>query len=216
MTDHIFKNKTLEAESLTHKSFGRPHNERLEWLGDSILNAAVSEMLWRRFPQVGEGALTELRASLVRNESLARAARRVGLPPKLRLGAGEDASRGREKDSILAAAFEARIAAVKLDGGDPRALAESALADELESRATLMRESGENALKSEKTRLQEMLQKAGKSPPEYVVLRENRGSRESRFEVECEADGKKFPGAGKSVSAAEKNAATKALSELQQ
>ena len=210
---HKFKDKALEQTALTHKSFGRPHNERLEWLGDALLYAAVSEILWTRFPDLDEGVLTELRVSLVRNQTLAGAARRAGLAERLRLGAGEDGNKGREKDSILAAALEAHIGAASLDGGDFRALVAALLAEEIEARARLLKTDGADVLKSAKTRLQEVLQKAGKPAPSYRSRESFRGGRPF-FHAECEADGRVFCGEGGTVSAAEKLAAALALDEL--
>ena len=210
---HKFKDRALERRALTHKSFGRPHNERLEWLGDSLLNAAVSEILWARFPELDEGALTELRVSLIRNATLAAAARRAGLAERLRLGAGEEANNGRAKDSILAGALEAHIGAVRLDGGDVRGLVLALLEEEIEHRATLLESGGVDSLKSAKTRLQEVLQKAGRPAPLYCSAESVRGGRPF-FRAECSADGRIFHGEGGSVSAAEKLAAERALEAL--
>src|ERR1035437_2114865 len=112
-----FVNADLLREALTHRSFGQPHNERLEFLGDSVLNCAVSGELFCRYRDLKEGELSRLRAHHVRQESLYRVARKLDLGSFLRLGEGELKSGGFTRPSILADAFEALIGAVYLDGG---------------------------------------------------------------------------------------------------
>ena len=119
-----FRNALLLEEALTHTSYvneakhaGSAHNEKLEFLGDAVLSLVMSEYLATRLPHCSEGALSKLKAKLVSESSLARVARRLKLGDHLRLGRGEDQSKGREKDSLLANAMEAVIAAVHLDGG---------------------------------------------------------------------------------------------------
>src|SRR5690606_17761880 len=113
-----FKNPALLSEALTHKSYvnerkgARHHNERLEFLGDAVLSLIISDHLATRFPQLSEGALSKLKARLVSEACLAEAARRLDLGARLRLGRGEELSKGREKASLLADALEALIAAV--------------------------------------------------------------------------------------------------------
>ena len=119
-----FRDRELLQQALVHRSLlneqgGRPEDsyERLEYLGDAVLELTVSTELFRRFPVLNEGALTKLRSALVRGESLAKVARRLSLGDFLLLGKGEESSGGRQRDSILAAAFEAVVAAVYLDQG---------------------------------------------------------------------------------------------------
>ena len=119
-----FRDRELLQQALVHRSLlneqgGRPEDsyERLEYLGDAVLELTVSTELFRRFPVLNEGALTKLRSGLVRRESLAKVARRLSLGDFLLLGKGEESSGGRQRDSILAAAFEAVVAAVYLDRG---------------------------------------------------------------------------------------------------
>src|SRR5690606_18221285 len=119
-----FRDPVLARQALTHKSWTNEHrdsglgdNERLEFLGDAVLDLAISERLMARFPEAPEGVLSKLRAAMVDEESLSAVARRIGLGELLYLGRGEEASGGREKPSLLADAFEAVIAAVYLHGG---------------------------------------------------------------------------------------------------
>ncbi len=127
---HSFADPGLLARALTHRSAGSPHNERLEFLGDALLNLFVSEVLFQRWPRADEGALTRARAELVRESTLARIARRLDLGPRLKLGPGEMKSGGHRRDSILADALEARLDdfahAEARDGGKPHALARDA------------------------------------------------------------------------------------------
>ena len=211
---HKFRDPELEQTALTHKSYGRPHNERLEWLGDSVLGLAVSRILWERFPDTDEGILTEIRVALIRNDTLAGAARRAGFPERLRLGESERATEGRNKKSILAAALEAYLGALYLDGGDPAAAARELLAHEIEELARSLERDGATALKDAKTRLQEALQKAGHPLPAYENRTYLRAGR-PYFRVSCLADGKTYEGRGKSISRAEKAAAEAALLGLE-
>ena len=118
---HVFQNRKLLETALTHPSFGGdhhvPHYQRLEFLGDAVLELAVSRYLYFELPEVDEGKLTRIRAALVREESLNRAARRIGLGEFIRLSVGEERSGGREKPSILSDVMEAVLAAVYLDAG---------------------------------------------------------------------------------------------------
>lgn len=114
---HQFLNTTLLEQALTHRSYGALNNERLEFLGDSVLGMIVSEMLYKHFPKASEGDLSRLRAVLVKGEALAEMARSFDLGDQLRLGSGELKSGGFRRDSILAGAFEALIGAILLDAG---------------------------------------------------------------------------------------------------
>ena len=216
--DYKFRDEALEQTALTHKSFGKPHNERLEWLGDSLLSAAVSEILWRRFPSLSEGTLTEMRISLVRNETLAGAALRAGFAERIRLGRGEiRGKRGKklDKKSILAAAFEAYVAAVKLDGGDPAAAAAWLLSEEIEAAARILKEGPANAFRPAKTRLQELMQRHGRPLPEYLSWEFKRRRGLPHFRVDCTVEGQVFQGFGKSIRRAGDDAAKKALAALE-
>ena len=160
---YTFKDTKLLETALTHPSFGGdhhvPHYQRLEFLGDAVLELAISRHLYFEFPEVDEGKLTRIRAGLVREETLCRAARRLELGKYIRLSVGEDRSGGREKPSILCDVMEAVLAAVYLDGGFDRAVdvIRRALGDDLNPRMLV------DHLDA-KSRLQEILQRDGGMP----------------------------------------------------
>ena len=209
---YAFNDPGLLDQSLTHRSRGARNNERLEFLGDAILNFVVAELLYQAEPDAHEGRLTRLRAHLVRRESLAAIARGLNLGEVLRLGPGESKSGGRGRDSILADAFEAVIGAIYLDGGMPpcRGVLETLYRDRL---ARAAREVG---LKDPKTRLQEVLQGQGHALPQYTVVNLEGAPHDQSFTVECRADGIPNPvtGSGFSRRKAEQDAASKALEAL--
>ena len=158
-----FKNPALLKTALTHPSYGRehhvPHYQRLEFLGDAVLELAVSRYLFFELPEIDEGKLTRIRAALVREETLCRAAQRIGLGRFLYLSAGEEKTGGRKKPSILADVMEAVLAAVYLDGGfdDAVRIISTVLKDELRPEVL------EDHLDA-KSRLQEIMQQNGKMP----------------------------------------------------
>ena len=167
---YTFNDMKLLETALTHPSYGGdhhvPHYQRLEFLGDAVLELAVSRYLYFEFPEVDEGKLTRIRAGLVREETLCRAAQRLELGRHIRLSVGEDRSGGREKPSILCDVMEAVLAAVYLDGGFDEAVAviRRALADDLHPRML------EDHLDA-KSRLQEILQRDGDMPRyEFVSM----------------------------------------------
>lgn len=209
---HAFNDPDLLDQALTHRSCGAHNNERLEFLGDAILDFIVADLLFGGEPDAHEGRLTRLRAHLVRRETLALIARDVQLGETLRLGPGELKSGGRDRDSILADAFEAVVGAIYLDGGisSCRSVLETLYHDRL-ARAT-----GERGLKDPKTRLQETLQGQGRGLPQYSVLSLEGAPHEQRFTVACLVEGIPDPvtGFGPSRRKAEQDAATKALEEL--
>ena len=178
---HEFKNPALLEHALTHRSVGALNYERLEFLGDGLINFVVGEMLYAVRPQAPEGDLSRLRASLVCEESLARLAESLHLGEALRLGAGELKSGGYRRESILADALEAVLGAIYLDGGfEPARLAclrlyESALSGLPEAAA----------LKDPKTRLQELLQGQGRPLPRYEVVEESGPAHRRQFLVRC-------------------------------
>ena len=178
---YVFQSREILKQALTHRSFGTAHNERLEFLGDSILNCIIAQALYKRFLNVREGDLSRLRANLVRQETLAEIAQGLGLGEQLRLGEGELKSGGFRRPSILADGLEALFGAVFLDGGFDKA------------RETVLRlfepylsnldpqHSGKDA----KTTLQEFLQGRRLALPQYL-LRATRGEAHAQeFEVEC-------------------------------
>ena len=209
-----FDDVELLAQALRHRSAGRVNNERLEFLGDSILNLAISDYLYRHKPEASEGALSRLRASVVREETLARVARRIGLGEYLVMGSGELKSGGHRRDSILADALEALIGALFLDQGFAPAhrWVQDLFADELVSLPDAQ------ALKDSKTRLQEYLQRDRLSLPEYEVLSQSGQAHRQTFEVACrvECDGRRFEtnAKGSSRRRAEQTAAREMLETL--
>jgi len=209
---HHFADASLLYQALTHRSHGSPHNERLEFLGDGVLGCAIAEELCRRFPDLAEGELSRLRASLVRQTSLAAIARSVGIPEFLRLGEGEAASGGAGRTSILADALEAVFGAVFLDGGYPAA--RTAIRHTFG--AALERIDAGSTGKDPKTRLQEFLQASRRKLPEYRVAATRGAAHKQIFEVECVVGelGLAARGSGSSRRAAEQQAAQNLLDLL--
>ena len=215
--DHHFKDKDLLGQALTHRSYavekGResPDNERLEFLGDAVLDLLVGELLFHTFPDSPEGDLTKMRASLVNERSLAARAKEIGLDGFIMLGRGEEKTGGRTKPSILANAFEAVLGAVYLDGGLEAArgflyrlfqpLLKGGFSEEFDS--------------DYKTRLQEWTQAKFRETPSYV-LEETAGPDHNRvFQVAVHLQGELVArGQGRSKKEAERMAARRALELL--
>lgn len=217
-----FIDAALLDEALTHKSYvnerkspDATHNERLEFLGDAVLSLIISEHLAVQYSRLSEGALSKLKAKLVSESSLADAARRLGLGTRLKLGRGEELSKGREKASLLADALEAVIAAVYLDGGleSSRAFTLDVLAEELRHIESLQAKPGESDFK---TRFQEWCQKQHAILPRYVTVRESGPDHQKLFEVEV-LMGDKVVGVGRghSKKEAEQVAAQRALERVE-
>jgi len=209
---HKFGNQDLARQALTHRSFGTPHNERLEFLGDSILNCAVAMLLYERFAHLSEGELSRLRATLVNQASLHEVAAGLGLGERLRLGEGELKSGGFRRPSILADALEALLGAVFLDAGfeAARGAVLHMLGDKLESAGS------KPVDKDPKTALQELLQGRGLQLPRYVVQKTEGEAHDQTFIVECRVDdlGVVATGKGASRRAAEQAAAEGVLAQL--
>ena len=209
---HRFRHGELLEQALTHRSFGTPHNERLEFLGDGVLGCVVAEALLARFPQLSEGELSRMRASLVRQEALAAAAASLELAGYLRMGQGESAHGGAQRPSILADALEALFGAVFLDGGyaSARAAVLAALGGALAATDEL------TTAKDPKTRLQEVLQARRQGLPRYTVVATHGAAHEQVFEVECSIEGLALHARGRGASrrAAEQQAAQALLSRL--
>lgn len=207
-----FKDESLLLLALTHRSAAAAHNERLEFLGDSILGFVVAQMLYRQHANVPEGELSRLRASLVSKPALAVHARALKLGEHLILGSGEAKSGGRERESILADAVEALIAATYLDGGMEAA---TALVERLVAREV---SSGNKptAKKDSKTALQEALQARKQNLPDYVIVEVAGAAHEQVFTVECRLSSTQqaFTGSGESRKEAEQAAAELALGAL--
>lgn len=210
---HRFANPRLLEQALTHRSHSTPHNERLEFLGDSILNSVVAAELFARFPTLEEGRLTRMRASLVREESLHRVALEIGLGDHLRLGKGALKSGDFRRASVLADALEAVFGGVFLDAGFDAAremivrVLTPAL-DVLDPKAVS---------KDSKTRLQEWLQGHKYALPQYAVVATHGAGHNQLFEVECligELEVRTV-GTGASRRAAEQDAARQAFARIQ-
>jgi len=177
--DYTFRDRKLAELALTHRSVGRPNNERMEFLGDSLVNMLVAELLYEAHPHASEGELSRLRAELVNGKALAGVARELELGDDLHLGQGEMKSGGQRRDSILADAFEAMLAAVYLDGGFDAC------------RDTVRGLFGERVAaiprshKDAKTRLQEWLQAGGWDLPVYELIAAKGEDHARTFDVVC-------------------------------
>jgi ribonuclease-3 len=209
--NYRFRDPALAELALTHRSAGKPNNERLEFLGDALLGAFVAEMLYEAHPNASEGELSRLRAQLVNGQALADIARQLELGDRLKLGPGELKSGGFRRDSILADAFEALLAAIHLDGGLEacRGVVRSLFATRI---ATLPRSS-----KDAKTRLQDRLQARGLPLPNYALLGTGGEEHARVFDVSCAIEAPlalAADGRGGSRRAAEQEAAEAVLSRL--
>jgi ribonuclease-3 len=212
---YSFKNKDLFDQALTHRSWLNEHkgaresNERLEFLGDAILEYIVSKDIYDRFPNREEGYLTSLRANLVNTVSLANLAKRLGLGLLLFLSKGEEESGGRDNESLLADTLEAVIGAIFIDSGIRAAqdFIEKYLLNDIEARA-------QSPLKDAKSRLQEYVQSKGYSAPKYRVLSASGPDHNKKFSVEVAINGEAWGrGEGKSKNTAQQEAARQALAQ---
>ena len=211
---HRFRRPELLEQALRHRSAGTPHNERLEFLGDALVNLFMAEALYTQWPKVDEGALTRARAELVRESSLARIARDLDLGARLTLGPGEMKSGGHRRDSILADAVEALVAAIYLDS-------------DFETCRTAVLPWFEKAMaalpppnkvgKDAKTRLQEWLQGRQKPLPVYTLISEEGEEHARTFRVTCTLAQPEIvtEGEGSSRRAAEQVAAEAALARIE-
>jgi ribonuclease-3 len=209
---HTFQQPKLLIQALTHRSFSADHNERLEFLGDSVLSLAVSALLYERLPDMPEGDLSRVRANLVKQEALAALAVRLALAQGLRLGEGERRSGGDKRPSILADALEALVGAVYLDAGF---VAAERLVRRLYANVPLNAEMTQRA-KDPKTELQEWLQGRKMKLPLYRVVATLGEAHQQTFDVECciEETGVIERGLGASRRAAEQAAAAAMLSKM--
>ena len=216
-----FKSLGLLEEALTHSSLVNEqktalpqHNERLEFLGDAVLSLVMSEYLASALPQSSEGTLSKLKAQVVSEASLAHVARRLGLGGHLKLGRGEDRSKGREKDSLLADALEAVLAAVHLDGGFEvsRMVTRHIFSEELTHIASQQEQPGAGDYK---TQFQEWCQRRHDMLPRYATVRETGPDHQKLFEVELSIQGEVVGrGEGRSKKEAEQQAAKQALQQV--
>jgi ribonuclease III len=179
---HRFRDPRLLALALTHRSFSAEHNERLEFLGDSVLNLAVAALLYQRLTDLPEGDLSRVRANLVKQDTLHKIAVDLGLAGMLRLGEGEARSGGHKRPSILADALEALIGAVHLDAGY---MAAEALVHRLYANVEIKPQMSA-AAKDPKTELQELLQGRKMKLPAYRVVNTLGAAHKQTFDVECE------------------------------
>jgi ribonuclease-3 len=209
---YTFRDAALRERALSHRSIGARNNERLEFLGDGLVNLLVAELLYERFPHADEGELTRWRARLVSEPALAGIARELELGEQLRLGPGELKSGGFRRDSILADALEAIVAAVYLDGGweTCRSLVRGLFEHRLEDAANAQD-------KDPKTRLQELLQANGLALPAYELSATSGADHAKVFDVTCTiaAWELRSEGRGGSRRAAEQAAAAAAFELVQ-
>lgn len=207
-----FKDARLLIRALTHRSLGPDHNERLEFLGDAVLSVAVSAMLFERFAGSDEGDLTRVRAHLVREDSLHRAALQLGLPALMRLSEGEARGGGAQRASILADAVEALLGATFVDGGflPAQTIVRRLFGELIESSEV------ESWTKDAKTELQEWLQARRMPVPSYRITGTQGQAHEQTFEVECAVPVLKLTqsGQGRSRRMAEQDAAARLLDTL--
>jgi ribonuclease-3 len=214
---HSFRDEALLRLALTHPSVAHEanaaltHNQRLEFLGDSVLGLALTRALFEKFPTADEGALTKSRAKLVNAGSLTARARDLGLGAHLILSRGEENSGGRERTSALADAFEAVVGAVFLDGGFEAA--REFVLREFANDFSALAEAGD--IENPKGELQELLQARSPAAPEYEFISSSGPDHDRVFECAVRHDGAELArGTGKSKKAAESAAATEALKNL--
>ena len=211
---YTFRDEGILLQALTHKSYANEKkgllkdNERLEFLGDAVLDLSISHLIMENFPDLSEGEMSKLRASVVNEGFLAAISEGIGLHKYLLLGRGEELSGGRDKPSILADSFEAVIAAIYLDGGfDAAFKAVSRHFSKLLSKTDLYADY--------KTRLQELTQERLKCMPVYAMKSMSGPDHERIFEVELHIEGKLYgTGKGKTKKEAEQEAAKEALERL--
>ena len=209
---HQFSDAALLVRAVTHRSFAADHNERLEFLGDSVLNLAVADLLYQRLSALPEGDLSRIRANLVKQETLHQLAVGLGLPEVVRLGEGEVRSGGSRRPSILADALEALIGAVYLDAGYAAAQAlVQRLFEDVEINPQM-----EASAKDAKTELQEWLQGRKYKLPLYRVVGTLGAAHRQTFDVECEVPDLNLSerGIGNSRRAGEQAAAAAMLQTL--
>lgn len=211
---YAFKNSRLLDKALTHSSYANEHryvggsNERLEFLGDSVLSLITSEYIYSRMPDMREGMMTRVRASLVCEKALAEYAARISLGEELYLNSGEEATGGRTRPSVTSDAFEALIAAIYLDGGfeAAKSFVLPFIADGLDKQASRREDS--------KSKLQELVQRKKGSRIEYVLSGESGPDHDKRFEIELYINGGLFgKGTAGSKKEAEQAAAAEALTK---
>ena len=215
---YCFKDRSLAVTALTHSSYanenklsGFAYNERLEFLGDAVLGFVVGSYVFKHFPEIPEGELTKLRASVVCEAMLSKKSRAMDLGSYLRLGKGEEMTGGRDRVSILADAFEALLGAIYMDGGIENA--ERFVLSQLEDEIKVMRV--EFRKLDSKTNLQEMIQRTSKVPLEYKITDEKGPAHNKVFTASVSHNGRILGiGTGASKKEAEQSAAHQALIKM--
>lgn len=210
-----FRDASLLSEAFTHSSYvnehkNATHNERIEFLGDAVLQLAVSQHLYRVYPQWSEGKLTFVRAAIVREQALSKLAKAIGLGECMRLGRGEELSGGRERPSLLADAFEAFVGALYLDQGWEATIAflEAHMFPEIEAYVA-------RGVIDAKSRLHEKVQQHALGAVEYAVVEERGPANDREFVIEARIQGTAYGvGTGRSKKEAEQEAAAEALQRL--
>jgi ribonuclease-3 len=211
---YTFNRSELLRQALTHRSHSLPHYERLEFLGDSVLNCAVAGLIFRHFPDLTEGNLSRVRANLVNQQALAEVARGLELGKLVRFGEGEIKSGGEKRPSILADALEALLGAVYLDGGF--AMAEKVVTNLF---TPLLQEMDTGTLgKDPKTLLQEYLQSHRLALPQYAIIATTGDAHQQHFKVECAISKLdiRTTGEGASRRRAEQEAARQAYEQIRE
>ncbi len=211
--DYQFKNKDLIIEALTHKSYKKPYNnERLEFLGDAVIDLIVGEYLFKKFSDVNEGELSKLRASLVNEKGLERLAKKIDLGKYIFISLAEENNHGREKPSLLSNAFEAIVGAIYLESGlDKAKEIVLKILEEVYPKIDL-----KSIFKDYKTTLQELTQAEFGTTPEYTLIGSFGPDHKKEFEIEVSIKGRKLAIArGKSKKDAQQKAAKKALDILE-
>ena len=205
---YTFRNRELLGRALTHPSMGKPDNQRLEFLGDAVLQFLMSDQLFRTHPEDREGSLTHLRALLVCEAALSQVARKLGVGQALVMDRGEELTGGREKPSVLCDAMEAILAAAYLDGG-------LAAARGIMERCWPRPEEVQRPTQDSKGALQELLQQDGGEPPEYRITGRSGPAHDPRFEATVYYRGEPLAvGTGNTKKHAEQEAAVQALKIL--
>lgn len=213
-----FRNPDLMAQALHHRSYVNEmleeivqDNERLEFLGDAVLNLVIGHLLMLRYPDLKEGELSRMRAGLVNEGQLARIAKRIDLGASLQLGKGEIQSNGHEKNSILADAFEALLAAVYLDGGFQKVF--EVIAAQFSKKIESI--SSPSVQKDHKSKLQELVQRIHHTTPRYRIVHSSGPDHDKTFRIQISIGELTVEGEGKSKKAAEQDAARNALELLE-
>lgn len=210
--NYDFRNSSLLELALTHRSYSAENNERLEFLGDAVLDLVLSDVLFQLYPSVDEGSLSLMRASIVNERSLSTLARQLGINEQIILGEGESLSGGQQRDSILANTLEAIVGAIYLDSNFEK------IADVIK---TIFNDSinsidPSSSYKDDKSTLQELLQQQQKNLPEYRLIKTTGEKHEQQFFIDCviKDEGITTSGDGKTIKIAEQEAAREALKRL--